>query len=148
MIDPSHPAPIWVIWPYLSWLERLSFLTLCILAVYSLFSAATVLRLRSKAGDLNHNASGKLASVRKRLRNLKQATLAAFYFFGFVLFAAFQSAYFVSVNTKIPIGWIVLEDFQAHFAYAGNAFFLFLILHLIQWSLERRLSTLALAMNS
>jgi len=112
--------------------------------VYSLFSAATALRLRSKAGDLNQPASvpEKLVIVRKRLRNLKQATLAAFYFSGFVLFAAFQSAYFVSVNTKMPIGWIVLEDFQAHFAFAGNAFFLFLILHLIQWSLERRVNTL------
>ena len=31
LLDPSHPAPIWVIWPNLSLLERLSFLTLCIL---------------------------------------------------------------------------------------------------------------------
>jgi hypothetical protein len=146
MIDPSHPAPIWVIWPYLSWLERLSFLALCILGVYSLFSAATVLRLRSTAGDLNHTASvpEKLVSIRKRLRNLKQATVAAFYFLGFALFAAFQSAYSVIAHTKIPIGWIVLQDFQAHFAFAGNAFFLFLILHLIQWSVESRINTFAL----
>ena len=40
LLDPSHPAPIWLIWPNLSLLERVSFLTLCILSVYSLFLAA------------------------------------------------------------------------------------------------------------
>lgn len=145
MIDPSHPAPIWVIWPYLSWLERMSFLAFCILGVYSLFSAATVLRLRSTAGDLNPaSVQEKLVSIRKRLRNLQQATLAAFYLFGFVLFAGFQSAYSISVLTKNPIGWIVLQDFQAHFAFAGNAFFLLLILHLIQWSVASRVNAFAL----
>lgn len=145
MIDASHPAPIWVIWPYLSWLERLSFLTLCILGVYSLWSVVIVLRLGSAAGDQNHaSVQEKLISIRKRLRNLKQATVAAFYLFGFVLFAALQSAYSVSVHTKVPLGWIVLEDFQAHFAFAGNAFFLLLVLHLIQWSVGSRVNAFAL----
>jgi hypothetical protein len=144
MIDPSHPAPIWVIWPYLSWLERLSFLALCILGIYWLFSVATVLRFRSTAGKLPHaSVQEKLVSIRKRLKNLQQATVAAFYFFGFVLFAGLLSAYFVSANTKISIDWMVLQDFQAHFAFAGNAFFLFLVLHLIHWFVESRVNAFA-----
>jgi hypothetical protein len=109
MIDPSHPAPIWVIWPYLSWLERLSFLVLCILGVYWLFSVATVLRFRSAAGNLGPaSVREKLVSMSRRLTNLQQATSAAFYFFGFVLFAGLLSAYFVSAHTIIRFpsaGW-------------------------------------------
>jgi hypothetical protein len=102
------------------------------------------LRFRSTAGKLNPaSVQEKLVSIRKRLKNLQQATVAAFYFFGFALFAALVSAYFVSANTKIPIGWVVLQDFQAHFAFAGNAFFLFLVLHLIQWFVESRVTAFA-----
>lgn len=143
MIDPSHPATIWAIWQYLSWLERFSFLTLCILFVYSLFSVSTVLRLRNTAG-----IDEKLVRIRKRLGNLKQATGAAFYFCGFVLFAGFQNAYSVSVLTKIPIGWIVLRDFQGHFAFAGNAFFLLLLIQLIQWFVASRVNVFRVATNA
>ena len=144
IIDPSHPTPIWVIWPYLSWLERVSFLAVCILGIYWFFSAATVLRFRSTSGKLNPaSVQENLASIRNRLKNLHRATVAAFYFLGFVLFAGLLSAYFVSANTKIPIGWIVLQDFQPHFAFAGNAFFLFLVLHLIQWFVENRVDAFA-----
>ena len=135
MIDPTHPAPIWAIWRYLTMLERLSFLTLSILFIYSLFSLATVLRFRSTAA-----IEEKLVRIRKRLGNLKQARVAAFYFCGFVLFAGFQNAYSVSGLSKSPIGWMVLEDFQGHFAFAGNAFFLLLLIQLIQWFVESRLS--------
>jgi hypothetical protein len=130
MIDPSHPAPIWVIWRYLTMLERLSFLTLTILFIYSLFSVATVLRLRSTAA-----LEEKLVGMRKHLGNLKQARVAAFYFCAFVVFAGFQNAYSVSGLSKNPIGWMVLEGVQGHFAFAGNAFFLLLMIQLIQWLL-------------
>lgn len=143
MIDPSNPAPIWVIWRYLTWLERISFLALCILFIYSLSSAATVLRLRSTTG-----VTEKLASIRKRLGNLKRATMAAFYFCGFVISASFQNAYSVSVLTKNPIGWIVLQDFQGRFAFAGNAFFLLLMIHLIQWFVTSRIDAFPIAINS
>ena len=33
MLDPNRHGPIWLTWPYLSWLERLSFLTSCFLVV-------------------------------------------------------------------------------------------------------------------
>ena len=66
LLDPSHPAPIWVIWPNLSLLERLSFLTLCILSVYSLFLAATVLRLLNTTSDQENRER-----ISKRVRNLR-----------------------------------------------------------------------------
>jgi len=71
LLDPSHPAPIWVIWPNLSLLERLSFLTLCILSVYSLFLAATVMRLLNTTSDQENRER-----ISKRVRNLRQATIA------------------------------------------------------------------------
>jgi len=71
LLDPSHPAPIWVIWPNLSSLERLSFLTLCILSVYSLFLAATVMRLLNTTSDQENRER-----ISKRVRNLRQATIA------------------------------------------------------------------------
>jgi len=66
LLDPSHPAPIWVIWPNLSLLERVSFLTLCILSVYSLFLAATVLRLLNTTSDKENRER-----ISKRVRNLR-----------------------------------------------------------------------------
>jgi hypothetical protein len=81
-----------VIWPYLSWLERVSFLAVCILGIYWFFSAATVLRFRSTSGKLNPaSVQENLASIRNRLKNLHRATVAAFYFLGFVLFAGLLS---------------------------------------------------------
>ena len=143
MIDPSHPAPIWAIWRYLTWLERASLLALCIVFIYSLFSVAAVLCLRNTVG-----ADKALVSIRKRLGNLKQATGAAFYFCGFVLFAGLQNAYAVSVLTKNSIGWIILQDFQGHFAFAGNAFFLLLLIQLLQWFVASRINVFRVATNT
>ena len=85
LLDPSHPAPIWVIWPNLSLLERLSFFTLCILSVYSLFLAATVLRLLNTTSDQENRER-----ISKRVRNLRQATIAAFYFLASCFSAVFS----------------------------------------------------------
>jgi hypothetical protein len=89
MLDSRHPALIWLIWPSLSLLEKLSFLALCILGVYWLFLAATVVRFRSTA-PVQEN----LVRIRKRVRNLQQATVAAFCLFGFVLSAGLHSGPF------------------------------------------------------
>jgi hypothetical protein len=150
MLDASHPAPIWVIWPYLSWLERLSFLALCALGIYSLFLIIAVVRFRSIASDLNDTTSSQenLLRIRSRVTKLKQATIAVFYFFGFVLFAGFQSAYFVVALTKIPIGLIVVQNFRAHFAFADNVFFVFLVLHFVQWFVASQVNAFALRFDS
>jgi|SRR5450631_409581 len=143
MLDASHPAPIWLIWPLLSWLERLSFLALCIPGFYSLFLAATVVRFRSTA-----SVQENLVRIRKRVRNLQQATVAAFYLFGLVLFAGFQFAYFTIENSSAPAGWLVVRNFQIHFAFADNVFLVLLIFHFVQWFLANRIGVLDLESNS
>jgi hypothetical protein len=150
MIDPSHPAPIWVIWPYLSWLERVSFLAICGLGIYSLFLVSAVVRLRGIASNPKDPTSSQegLLRVRGRLTKLKQSTVAVFYFFGFVLFAGFLSAYSVVALTKVPIGLIVVQNLQSHFAFAGNMFFFFLVIHFVQWFVARRADAFALRFNS
>jgi hypothetical protein len=150
MFDPSSPAPIWVIWPYLSWSERLFFLALCTLGVYSLLLAVTVVRFQRTAGDLNRIASVQknLLRISKHVRNLQQATLCSFYLFGFVLFAGFQSAYRVLENSSTPLGLIVVRNFQIHFVFAANAFLVFLVFHFIQWFAAKRVSAMGLQSNS
>jgi hypothetical protein len=142
-LDARTPAPIWLIWPYLSWLERLSFLAMCILAVYSLLLAVKVVRFRKTA-----RVQENLVRIRKRIRNLQQATVAAFYFFGFVLFAGFQFAYFTIEHSSIPVGLLVVRNFQIHFAFAGNVFLILLIFHFVQWFIANRVGTLDLQSNS
>jgi hypothetical protein len=149
MFDPSRPALVWLIWPYLSLSERLLFLALCALGVYSLFLAVTIARYQNASGDLNYMTSvhKRLLRIRKRVRNLQQATVAAFYLFGFVLFVCFQSAYMVSGDSSTPTGWIVVRNFHIHFAFAANAFSALLVVHIIQWFVASRVSTLGLHPN-
>jgi hypothetical protein len=150
MLDTNRPALIWFIWPYLSWAEKLACLALCTLAVYWLFLALTVVRFQAIAGDLNHAAfvQKSLVRVRKRMGTLQQATLATFYLFGFVLFACLQFAYRVLENSTTPLGWIVVRNFQIHFAFAANAFFVFLLLQFIQWFVADRVNAVSLQANS
>ena len=143
MLDPSHPAPIWVIWPYLSWLERLSFLALCVVCVYSAFLAVRVAQFRN-----DPSAQENLVRIRKRVGNLQQATVAAFYLFGFVLFAGFQFAYFTIEHSSTPAGWFVVRNFQAHFAFADNVFLMLLIFHFGQWFVANRVASLGLETKS
>jgi len=143
MLDPRTPAPIWLIWTYLSWLERLSFLAVCLIGVYSLFVAATVVGVRNTA-----SVQEKLVRVRKRIRNLQQTTVAAFYFFGFVLFAGLQFAYFSIDDGNIPVGLSIVRNFQVHFAFADNVFLLLLIFHFVQWFVANRIAGLCLPPNS
>ena len=143
MLDSSHPSPIWLIWPSLSLLEKLSFLALCILGIYWLFLAGTVVRLRNTA-PVQEN----LARIRKSVRNLQQATVAAFCLFGFVLFAGFQFAYFTIENSSIPVGLLVVRNFQIHFAFAGDVFFVLLIFHFVQWFVANRVGALSVCSQS
>jgi hypothetical protein len=149
MLDPNRPTLIWFIWPYLSWAEKLACLGLCTLGVYWLFLAVTVVRFQAIAGDLNHVAfvQKSLVRIRKRMGNLQQATLATFYLFGFVLFACLQFAYRVLEDSTTPTGLIVVRNFQIHFAFAANAFFVFLFFQLIRWLVANRVNAVLLQAN-
>lgn len=148
MFDPSRPF-IWLIWPRLPSSERLFFLALCALGVYSLFLAVTVVRFRNAAGDLNQIASvhKRLLRIRQRIRNLQQATVAAFYLFGFVLFVCLQSSYMLLGDSPNPTSWIVLRHLPVHFVFAVNAFSVFLVVHIIQWFVANRVSALGLQLK-
>jgi hypothetical protein len=149
MFELSRPTFVWLIWRYLSLSERLFFLALCALGVYSLFVAVSVVRFQNAAGDLNHMASlhKSLLRIRKRVRNLQQVTLAAFYLLGLVLSLCFQSAYMVLGDSPTPTGLIVLRNFYVHLAFAANAFFVLLVVHIIQWFVANRANSLDLQPN-
>ena len=86
--------------------------------------------------------------ISKRVKNLQQTTIAAFYLFGLVLFACFQSAYMVAGDSSVPTGWIVVRNFHIHFAFAANAFSVLLVIHIIQWFVANRVSAVSLQSNS
>jgi hypothetical protein len=125
-------------------LQKLFFLALCVLAIYSLVSAAvTMARLptiNTKViqqkeilfpfnGPWRHFANGS---------PMQQFTGAALYLFGLVLFLGLQRAYFTIDNSSTPGGWLILENFVIYFAFAANVFFVFLILHFVQWFISTR----------
>ena len=134
MLNPCYPAPIWLIWKELSLSEKLPFLFLCVIAGYSFLLVATVLRFQNTA-NIGH--------LRRRVRNLRKATVAAFYLFGLGLCASLQFSYcIIGGDPRVPIGWLVVRNVQLHFAFADNVFLILLIVHFIQWFLANRVSVL------
>jgi hypothetical protein len=146
MFDPSSPTPIWEVWPYLSSLERLLFIGLIVLGAYVLFSANfTVLRVR-KGGELRSGVDAQtLRALRKRSTRVDKLITMAFYLFGWVLFSGLHGAYSSIIDGKAAVverG--ILQDFEPHFAFAANAFFVFLLLYVVAWFTSSRVSRLAL----
>lgn len=144
----SRLALIWVIWPYLSFLERLLFVALIVLSVYVLLSAATTIsRVRKAAASLRNgdspNAEQVFAALRRRCTRLDKLITTAFYLFGIVLFLGLQNAYFTIEDGKTSVGWLILMGFPQHFAFAANVFFVLLVLHIIAWVISSRVAGLA-----
>jgi hypothetical protein len=88
MFKSNPPYAIWSIWLYLPLLQKLLFLALCVLAIYSLVSAAvTMARLRTINTKVPQQKEDivsiqrALAALRKRFTKLQQFTGAAFYLF-------------------------------------------------------------------
>jgi hypothetical protein len=146
MFDPSSPTPIWEVWPYLSSLEKPLFIGLIVLGAYVLFSAIfTVLRVR-KGGELRSGVDAQtLRALRKRSTRVDKLITMAFYLFGWVLFSGLHGAYSSIIDGKAAVverG--ILQDFEPHFAFAANAFFVFLMLYVVAWFTSSRVSRLAL----
>jgi hypothetical protein len=146
MFDPSSPTPIWEVWPYLSSLEKPLFIGLIVLGAYVLFSAIfTVLRVR-KGGELRSGVDAQtLRALRKRSTRVDRLITMAFYLFGWVLFSGLHGAYSSIIDGKAAVverG--ILQDFEPHFAFAANAFFVFLMLYVVAWFTSSRVSRLAL----
>ena len=148
MLDPLRPA-IWLVWPYLSILERLLFGGLIVLGIYVVFSAATAvlgvrqIRASIHAGN-SADAEGCFIGLRKRSARVDKLITAAFYLFGVVLFLGLQGAYFTIDDGKTPVGWSILRGFEPHFAFASNVFFMLLILHILGWFISHCIGRLTL----
>jgi hypothetical protein len=148
MFMSNQPFPIWTIWRNLGFLEHLFFMALFMVSVYCLFAAVKILlRVRS---TLRLNPDQDRASIqrslgvsRKLLTNVQQTLGAAFYLFGCVLFMSLANIGNVNANSKIPIDYYILQNFLLRCAFAANAFFAFLVLHLIQWFVSRQLNSCA-----
>lgn len=139
---------LWSIWIELPALPKLFLLILAVIGFYSLISAAvTLARLRS---IMNPSHSRDTMSLRRavgtlqvRCANVRQLIGAAFYLFGIVFFFSLRFA-FVTFDSHTPVGTLILRDFFLYFAFAANAFFIFLVLHLVQWFVSRRVWASAL----
>jgi hypothetical protein len=81
-----------------------------------------------------------------RLANTRQVLSAAFYLFGAVLFFALKNAFWTMESRK-PLGTLILDNFFIVFVFAGNVFFFFLILHSVQWFAASRVRRYALNRN-
>ena len=149
LYDP--PYALWTIWRALSTLNRGLIVILAAVFVYCIFSTLrTMLRLHSiwnRAEQDRKAVSDTVAALATRYTRMRQVISATFYLFGFVLFLGLESITNVLGDGTDPLGVYVLNNFLLLCAFAANVFFIFLVLHSVQWvgsavldSLSRRVS--------
>ena len=124
-------------------MHKLFLLVLFAVGVYSLFSAMKVLwRVRSlRASGHSKDVTAmenEVAALSARSTNTRHLVTASFYLFGIVFFWGLRFALWTP-DSKTPVGMLILENFFLYFAFAANAFCVFLILHLVQWFVTARL---------
>jgi hypothetical protein len=117
-------------------------------SLYCLFAAAKIiLRLRSVQRlnpDQDHaSIQLSLGALRNLMTNVRQTIDATFYLFGCVLFVSLANIGNFADNSKALLGYVIFQNFLFQCAFAANAFFVFLVLHLIQWFLSRQLNSYA-----
>jgi hypothetical protein len=147
MANPSYA--LWSIWTELPTSARMFVPILAVVALYSLFSATAILvRLHSVVNPSQSNDVATLqrsvAALRARSSNLRQLILATFYLFGIVFFFGLWSVRWEADHSRATI----LDGFFVFFAFAANAFFVFLVLHSVQWFVSVRLQACALRLNA
>jgi hypothetical protein len=152
LYDP--PYALWTIWRSLSTLNRGLIVILGVVFVYCVFSTIrTMLRLHSvwnRSNQDRQTVSDTIAALAARYARMRQVISATFYLFGLVLFLGLENIPNVLADGKEPLGVYVLDNFLLLCAFAANVFFIFLVLHSIQWagsavldSLSRRVSSRA-----
>jgi hypothetical protein len=147
MANPSYA--LWSIWTELPTTARLFVPILAVVAIYSLVSATAILvRLRS---IMNPSQSKNVAALQRsvdalhaRSANVRQLILATFYLFGIVFFFGLWSARWTADHSRASI----LDGLFVYFAFAVNAFFIFLVLHSVQWFVAGRLQACTLRLNA
>ena len=148
----NPPYTLWSIWGYLPFLHRLFFLILSVVSIYSLFSATVIMvRLRSilnqRQIEDDSSLQRSMAALQTWSANVRQLIGATFYLFGFVFFLGLPLA-LRTLDSSRPVGILILENFFIYFAFATNVFFIFLILHSVQWFVSGRLHAYAMSLNA
>lgn len=143
----NEPYALWSIWRDLSTLQHLFVVILGLVCLYVLLSAiALAWRLRSAALErIADTASIRLILVTldRRCTNVQQVIQGTFYLFGFVLFLGFQTIHRTLGDGKVPLGMEVVGNFILHCAFAANVFFVFFVLHIVQWLVSSRLRSIS-----
>jgi hypothetical protein len=144
---------LWEILKSLSTLQLLFCLILALVSIYTLFSAIViVVRLRSlanrsKVEDL-FSIQRSLAALHAWSANLHQLIGATFYLFGFIFFLTLPFAFITLDSSKVP-GWTsVFQNLGFYFVFSANVFFVFLVLHFVQWFVSARVRAAALRLNA
>jgi hypothetical protein len=150
MLTLNGQYPFWSIWKNFAFLERMFFLILFAVSLYSLVSAtSTMLRLRAMRGLDSSQSLARLnqslTALNNRVANVRHVIGATFYLFGFVLFCELAN-----ISNAVPDFTLhfVLTDFIVHCAFAANVFFILLLLHLVQWLANRRLNSWSERINT
>jgi hypothetical protein len=119
-------------------MDRALILILGAVFAYCVFSTIkTLLQLRAVWNQPNQdkrtacNAIGALAT---RFVRLRQVIGATFYLFGLVLFLGMENITFYLADSKTPGAVYILDNFLLLCAFSANVFFIFLVLHCIQWA--------------
>jgi hypothetical protein len=144
---PNLSYALWSIWIGLPLLHKLFFFVLFIVGVFSLFSATKILasiRSLMSSGQSRNAAAlqNEVAVLYARSSNVRYLIKATFYLFGIVFFWGMRFTLWTPEN-KTPVSLLVLENFFLYFAFAANAFFIFLVLHSVQWFVAARLHAFA-----
>ena len=131
---------IWSIWLELSLLSKAFFVGLCLSGLCCVLSALnTARRIRISTARMEKQdieaVRKAVAALRNQVERLRQTVGAAFYLFGLLFFLGLRDAYKTAATSTTQVGWLILENFNIHFAFAANVFFVLLLLHLAQWRL-------------
>jgi len=149
LYDP--PYALWTIWRQLSLLNHGLVLILGAVFAYCLFSTIkTMLRLHSVWNHPNQDRATvceAVAVLATRYARMRQVIGATFYLFGGVLFLGLENITNFLDRGKEPLGIYVLDNFLLLCAFAANVFFIFLVLHFIQWSGSAVLDSLSRRVN-
>jgi len=118
-------------------------LLLFVVGVYSLFSATKILTgVRSVISSGRSRDvpafQNEVAALYARSANMRHLITATFYFFGIVFFRGLRFTLWTP-DGKTSVFQLVLENFFLYFAFAANVFFIFLVLHSVQWFVCARL---------
>ena len=153
MLKTNPPYAIWSIWIYLPFSEKLLFHVVCLVSIYSIFSAVVVMRRLSTITSQPQSEDilsfqQAVVALHNRCTKVQQLIRATFYLFGFVLFIGFQSAYFTLDESRAPVGSLILENFVLYFAFAANVFFVFFLIHCIQWFVSARVDACGLRLSA